>query len=284
MATKQSWVKDVADAVPLGGAIYGIGNAIFGQSQADYQKEQIEGAKEMGEFNREKAMQMWHDTNYGAQKKELIDADMNPALLYGTSGGGGVTTNTAGSPMPTGQVAPNSAELGQFGLQTAQTMANIELMKSQAEKNRVEAEKTAGIDTKQGEATLTGQTFQNKINELVTAEKEASKRESEITKASNEADITMYQKDRLHEDLQAWEKASFADNATITGEGPLAESLRNTYKRTKAELELAKTQNDIAKAEAAIKQMSAKLAEFGIDDKSPWYMKIFGTIANAATK
>ena len=47
----------------------------------------IESQKLGQQFNKE----LWNYTNYENQKKHLEEAGLNPALLYGTSGGGGAT-------------------------------------------------------------------------------------------------------------------------------------------------------------------------------------------------
>ena len=82
-----------------------------------------------------KELQMWQDTNYSAQIDQMKKAGVNPALLYGQSGGGGTTTggstpgiNGTGAPSGGGEILAMQG----MGLQTQMMQANIELAKSQA--------------------------------------------------------------------------------------------------------------------------------------------------------
>lgn len=159
--------------MPLGiGTAAGIAQGVAGalgigtgdrrqlKQQEKLQAMQIEGNKEMLEAQRQKEMQMWHDTNYGAQVEELKNAGMNPALLYGKGGGGGTTIGGSGMGISAGASATGaqrsqaaSQAMG-IGLQGAMMEAQIEVMKSQANLNNTEAEKKGGVDTKEAEARI----------------------------------------------------------------------------------------------------------------------------------
>ena len=56
----------------------------------------VKSQKELLEAQRQKEYQMWQDTNYSAQIEQMKKAGVNPALLYGQSGGGGTTTGGSG--------------------------------------------------------------------------------------------------------------------------------------------------------------------------------------------
>lgn len=140
-------------------ALGGIFGAIMQKSndkrqirqQRKLQDMQLQGNKEMVDYNMMKELEMWNNTNYGAQIKHLKDAGLNPALIYGMKGGGGATVGSPGGGGVSGGTAPvggGEVQQGaQYGIQSAMAMANIELMKSQANKNNVEAAKTGGVDT-----------------------------------------------------------------------------------------------------------------------------------------
>lgn len=121
--------------------------------QEKLQQLQIRGQKEMGDYNYEQQMRMWHDTNYSAQVDELRKAGLNPALMYGMSGGGGTTTGSQGGSV-SGASAPSGGGevVNMMGLQRGQTLAEIELIKAQTEKVKAEAEKTSGVDTELAKA------------------------------------------------------------------------------------------------------------------------------------
>jgi len=76
-------------------------------------------------------MDMWNKTNYGAQVKHMEDAGLNPALMYGMSGGGGTTAGSQGG---------GSAASGQAQTQTAMDMANIGLIKAQIDNIKADTE------------------------------------------------------------------------------------------------------------------------------------------------
>lgn len=106
----------------------------------------IESQKLGQEFNKE----MWDYTNYENQKRHLENAGLNPALLYGMSGGGGATAAGAqgmGAGIASGHEMGIKQQGRGMGLQAAAIASQINLNDSQAEKNRAEAEKTSGVDT-----------------------------------------------------------------------------------------------------------------------------------------
>ena len=45
---------------------------------------------------------MWNKTNYGAQVKHMLEAGLNPALMYGSAGQGGTTGSQTGGSAPSG--------------------------------------------------------------------------------------------------------------------------------------------------------------------------------------
>lgn len=87
-------------------------------------------------FNLQK--QMWEYTNYGNQKKHMQEAGLNPALLYGMSGGGGTTTGSAQAQ----GVSQGNSQAVAMGLQAASLASQIKLMNTEAKKNEAEAEET----------------------------------------------------------------------------------------------------------------------------------------------
>lgn len=119
---------------------------------------QIKGNKEMMDYSMGKQLQMWKDTNYGAQMEELKKAGLNAGLLYGMSGGGGVTTGS-----PSGGVQGQSANVA-MGIDRGNLAMTVEQMKlMQAQKANVDAQtaktiaeknKLEGIDTTEAETRV----------------------------------------------------------------------------------------------------------------------------------
>lgn len=118
------------------------------KQQQKLQNMQIAGQKEMGKFNQEQQLEMWHKTNYGPQMEELRKAGLNPGLIYGMSGGGGVTASSnpgsvsGGSADGKTPAAGMGMALGQAALMAAQ----VDLIKAQTEKTKADTGLT-GVNT-----------------------------------------------------------------------------------------------------------------------------------------
>lgn len=122
------------------GIVGGLIGQIFGgmndrrqiRQQSKLQNMQEQGNMRMMEHQKKLDLQMWRDTNYDAQVGELEKAGLNPGLLYGMSGGGGVTTGNAGgsvngaeAPVGGGEAMAGMGMAMQLGLMRAQK-ENIE--------------------------------------------------------------------------------------------------------------------------------------------------------------
>lgn len=164
-------------AAPVTGGILGIGTANWQdkrqiRQQGKLTEQQLDAQKRLNEFNQELGMRTWHETNYKAQMDELIKAGLNPGLMYGKGGQGGMTMAGPSSSV-NGATAPGgSGELGmgmQLGLAAEMTKANIELAKANAMKARTEAEKLGGVDTEEA-ATRIGKLIAETTNESLKGE------------------------------------------------------------------------------------------------------------------
>lgn len=139
----------------LGGmAISGIGKLFGGMSAEEAAKKQLELEKEkmnyqaqlnkgMAEFNQGLAKDMWWYTSTN-QVKALKEQGLNPALMYGKSGGGGGSAEGAGTAPG---VSMGTTQAIGMGLQLEAQKAQIELTRAETAKAHAEAAKTAGVDT-----------------------------------------------------------------------------------------------------------------------------------------
>lgn len=114
---------------------------------------------------------------------------MNPALLYGMGGAGGTTAGSpsGGSAASGSAPQPQPMELGS-AMAAATTQANIELAKSQAEKNRAEASSIRGEEGTIG-ASQIGKTKEETITETQRGGlvmQQAIKEAEEVSKLSRE--------------------------------------------------------------------------------------------------
>lgn len=113
----------------VGGSLLGmIGQNSRAKKQHNRQKElmgiQMGNQKSLNKQGHQLQMDMWNKTNYGAQKDHMLEAGLNPALMYGMSGGGGTTTGSQGGGSAQGGNAHAPMDIGnaiQLGLMKAQT-------------------------------------------------------------------------------------------------------------------------------------------------------------------
>ena len=136
--------------------VEGIGNQIFGEMN---QRRELRGLDKSLEIQNRHAMEMWKNTSYAAQKEQMQKAGLNPALLYGMSGGGGQTTGGSG-------VAVGGNGMGidiQGGLKGAMELALLK-----AQKDNIEADtKKKLTDVGVGEKEIEGKKFDNLVKEIL---------------------------------------------------------------------------------------------------------------------
>lgn len=92
-----------------------------------------EAARQTQEYNK----QMWDYTNYENQVKHMKAAGLNTSLMYGMSGGGGVSSN--GANVASTARASGGAEIEALGLQTRMQKAQIANMNASTAKMNAEA-------------------------------------------------------------------------------------------------------------------------------------------------
>nr|DAR36359.1 MAG TPA: DNA pilot protein VP2 [Microviridae sp.] len=156
--------------------------------------------EQMAKNNQQRNKDLWDYTNYENQKQHIKNAGLNPALMYGMGGGGGVSANGAqgqGVTQPTDRSVEMGLKQQGLGLQLASIASQVDLNKSQAEKNKAEAEKISGVDTKVQEATidnLIAQTSNEKVKKglilgqirVADAEEELKRNTADWTKEKSE--------------------------------------------------------------------------------------------------
>ena len=107
-------------------------------------------------------LQMWKDTNFGAQRNEMEKAGLSVGLMYG-NGGGSAASTAGGTATQPSAPKTNPIEVGlqqqALGLQLKQIEAQNKLANAEPAKTLAEANKIAGVDTK-------GQDLENKWQEI----------------------------------------------------------------------------------------------------------------------
>lgn len=263
----------------IGGGILGMATGAWQdqrqlKQQERLQRLQIEGQKELGEFNKGLALEMWNDTNYEAQRKHMQNAGLNVGLMYGGSGAGGTTANVAAGNTSGGNAAGGSGEVGmgmQIALQNALQKAQIENIKANTEKQKVEAEKTAGVDTeavKAGIENLKQSTQNAKMQEGIL------QYENKIKEVqANIANMT--QQDAINAIIAGADivinNAQITQNSKEASNANLPEVIKQTKLTTAQQmLDLSLTKAGITKTESETKKIAEEIVRMREQTKQGW--------------
>ena len=132
------------------------------QQAWEYEKEgmglQYNYGQQAADAEYKRNLEMWKDTNFGAQRAEMENAGLSVGLMYGNGGGQAASTAGGTATQPNApKTNPVEVALQQqsLGLQLKQIEAQNRLANAEATKTIAEANKIAGVDTK-------GQELQNK--------------------------------------------------------------------------------------------------------------------------
>ena len=184
----------------IGGALMGALNANSASNQSWQRTHQLmeiqaELNRKNAKFNTAQAKEMWNYTNFENQMEHIKEAGLSPGLIYGMGGQGG-STQGAGTANGVGLPQDQSVGMGlraqEIGVEMANTLSQIKLNESQANKNEAEANKIKGVDTEAQQATidnLIAQTSNEKIKRgLILGQIRVADAEEELKR--NTADWT----------------------------------------------------------------------------------------------
>lgn len=241
------------------------------KQQGKLQELQIKGQKEMGEFNYEQQMKMWEATNYKAQMEQLKKAGLNPALLYGMSGGGGQTTASNPGQVSGGNAAGHSGEAiagTGMGMQLGMLLAQQKLIEAQTRQVEAETVKTAGVDTRQGEAQIAslaqGVQNQKAIAELTKVQTRLGELDKMVAEGTitEKIDRIVWESLRTLEDLETVNRNNFINKATqnaqidIVRRTAIGALLRNAL----TSAQTGKTRQETMNVEAERKNIQNKIS------------------------
>lgn len=143
-----------AGSAAVGQSMNWVDEALFGKKRRKQQIEQqkkltdiqVEAQKELADYGMGIGKQMFEATGYAAQKRQMEEAGLNPALMYGHAGAGGSTMavsagNVSGS-HASDEAALKQAQIAQQGmaLQLAKLSSEIEVNKATAKEKEANAE------------------------------------------------------------------------------------------------------------------------------------------------
>lgn len=146
-------------------------------------------------------LQMWKDTNFGAQRNEMEKAGLSVGLMYG-NGGGSAASTAGGTATQPSAPKTNPIEVGlqqqALGLQLKQIEAQNKLANAETAKTLAEANKIAGADTEGAKLDNEWKKIENKIqisrenieaSNVTAAEANAQKAVAEWNSAVIQAEI-----------------------------------------------------------------------------------------------
>ena len=220
------------------------------QQAWEYEKEgmglQYNYGQQAADAEYKRNLQMWKDTNFGAQRAEMEDAGLSVGLMYGNGGGQAASTAGGSATQPSGaKTNPVEVALQQesLGLQLKQIEAQNRLANAEATKTMAEANKIAGVDTE-------GQKLQNEWQEVenrIQLSREAIE-ESNVKQAAANADkaiedwkMSILEREYLDNVQEERVTLLVSEIAKIQKEGSLADSATDlnyyTGKKIQKEIE-----------------------------------------------
>lgn len=237
------------------GAIIGAGLGIAqGEINNQHNKESQNNAyKKQRALNKqgsELALQMWKDTNYSAQRRELEKAGLSTGLLYGGGGGGGATTNT-GSGGSAPMQAPSNIDIGGMAIQGQQAEMQLQLAKAQKENIEANTNKT-NVET-------------SNIEEPTRANvsKTLSERDKQELENEKNRDTLKEQKENIvSESVLARNAAQIStqtreDNIRFIKANALGRELENALTEVKTEA----TEQEIKNMKQQVRKMQAEISQ-----------------------
>lgn len=285
------WGAVAQGAMAIGGGLIGGAQGKKAQKRQhgynlDIMEKQNAYLHEQNVANQARQFDMWKKTNASAQAQEYKNAGLNVGLMYEGGGLQGTTGSTTSS-SPSG--GGNYSDLGlsskgmEIGSQVAQTLANIELTKAQAENVKADTEMKTGVETDLKEAQITditqgiqnkkaietGQKLENRLKELeiVREEDTIDERIDEVKwnskKALHELNL-MAREDKMSEETYK-DRVKIVTNSlyeSIIRQGVGKAQITNTEADTALKnktRELADTYAEVAKLNANTNQQNANI-------------------------
>jgi hypothetical protein len=174
---------------------------------------QKENQKELNQQGHDLQFDMWNKTNYGAQKRHMLEAGLNPALMYGSAGASGTTGSQSG-----GSASMGSSQQGKImDLQNALLGAQIKGIEAKANSDNASAEATRGYKAEESGAT------KDKIRQDIENLKAAKLDINAATKLK----LTQNETEEIRRDIQKLDKDFFKKNSLSPSESGILKSMKS---------------------------------------------------------
>lgn len=270
------WGAIAQGAMAIGGGLIGGAQGKKAQKRQhgynlDIMEKQNAYLHEQNEANQARQFDMWKKTNAQAQAQEYKNAGLNVGLMYEGGANAGTTGSTT-SAAPSG--GGNYSDLGmsakgmEIGSQIAQTLANIELTKAQAENVKADTDMKQGVETDLKNAQISDitQGVQNKQaqeigqkleNDLLNMEKQVQGAtiEDKINRIVWDTEKALYELNIMAR-IDKFDEASYKDRLMIVTNTVLESIVKQA--NIKADTKLKNTQTTNTTADTAIKELTAK--------------------------
>lgn len=195
--------------------------------------QQYTNQRQLNKQGHELQMDMWNKTNYPAQMAMMREAGLNPALMYGMSGGGGTTTGSQGGGSASGGQA-GVLDIGS-ALAAAKLGAEIENIKAQTNKTKEETKtETGSLENMLAELTP-DERQQYAYWQTQIQEQSFEKLASEATEIWNKGQKTLREKNLLDANFENMKKLLERD---VIKRGIEIQLEKENIKKTKEEIDV----------------------------------------------
>nr|QJB19279.1 MAG: DNA pilot protein [Microvirus sp.] len=235
---------------------------------------QMRAQKDMAKYNQELAMKTWEQTNYDAQKQQMEKAGLNIGLMYGGGGAGGGTVNSGGGGSAGSGTADGGAARTAIGMQLASQIALLKAQKENVEADT--ANKLAGKDKTIVEKI--GGEIDNRSKDVEATAKEMIGSEGIANRYKWNADLDAINSEKANAEWETFKATGYQGKAFDDTNSLVSKAIKAGWDEAIEKAKGARIENNIAKAEQAVKEFEAGLAKQGIDPKSPWWIKIVGDL------
>ena len=283
-------MQAVGGAVNAGmGMVLGAYNDRRQLKQQDKLLKQQEGYnRNAAQFSHDLQYDMWQKTNYPAQMEQMKKAGLNPALMYGMSGGGGTTTGSATQSAPQGGGAPagggEAMAMMQMGMQNQMLQAQKDLIEAQTKKTNAEAENEAGANRANTVADTELKTLQSVVQKYMGDEAAAQfkiKSDARGIEAKTYEDEMAARQGVAGTIYELWQEGKLKEKSLHEIEGLALGNAVTKEQRRKvvAEIDLLESKLKGQNIENIIMELEAKLqTQTGLDRSSPGWMKVLGRL------
>ena len=216
------------------------------QQAWEYEKEgmglQYNYGQQAADAEYKRNLQMWKDTNFGAQRNEMEKAGLSVGLMYGNGGGSAASTAGGTATQPSApKTNPVEVALQQqaMGLQLKQIEAQNRLANAEATKTMAEANKIAGVDTEGQELQNKWQVIENRIQTSRENIEQSNMKSAAANadKAIEDWKITVLNREFLDKTQEERVAHLVAEIAKLQKEGSLAESATDVNYHTARKIE-----------------------------------------------